>query len=153
MVLVIGAISFASYQMFLKPKTSPKPANQPTKQQSDAQVMVVDKTADGSGKTPQSYESPSLDGVINFKSVADDMLTIRATINQSISAGTCSLTLTRNTDKKQVLKSAEIVQNPSSATCKGFDVPVSELGSGKWDIVIEVTSGNKTGKINGEITI
>jgi len=158
-VLAIGAIGFASYQLFLKPKPTTKPTNEPTKQQSDAQAVVVDKAVDDSGKTPQSYESsdktdsPSLDGVINFKSVANDMLTIRATINQSISAGTCSLTLTRTTDKKQVLKSAEIVQNPSSATCKGFDVPVSELGSGKWNIVIEVTSGNKTGKISGEITI
>ena len=120
---------------------------------------VSDGGTDGSGKTPQPYESsdktenPSLDGVINFKSVVNDMLTIRVTINQSISSGTCSLTLTRTTDKKQVLKSAEIVQNPSSTTCKGFDVPISELGSGTWSIVIEIVDGDKTGNISGEVTI
>lgn len=121
--------------------------------------LTRDGGTDGSDKTPQQFEdseittSPSLDGIINYKSVSNGVLIIRATINQSINTGTCALTLTRSSDKKQVSKSAEIVPNPSSATCKGFDIPVSELGSGKWNIVIEVTDGDKTGTISGDITI
>lgn len=96
---------------------------------------------------PQLYEgentntSAGLTGVITAKSVAGDNLIIRNTINQMVNGGTCELTLTSSS--KTVRKSAEIIQNPSSSACAGFDVPVAELGSGRWNIEIKVSSGDK----------
>jgi hypothetical protein len=112
-------------------------------------------------KTPPQYDTPKTDepqkptisGVINYKSVMDDRLSIRVTIDQKINSGICDLKLTRNSPKKSVTKSAEVLANPSSATCKGFDIPVSELGSGTWNIIITVTSGDKKGDITGQVSL
>lgn len=95
--------------------------------------------------------SKSLTGVINFKSVIDGTLTIRNTINQALSSGTCDLTMTNGS--KTVTKNSGITQNPSSSSCEGFDIPVSELASGSWKVSIVVTSGDRTGTIIDEVTI
>ncbi len=96
---------------------------------------------------PQLYEgentntSAGLTGAINSKSVSGDYLVIRSTINQFIDSGTCELTL--RSGSKTVSRSVEIIQNPSSSSCAGFDIPVSELSSGQWNIEIKVSSGNR----------
>lgn len=108
-------------------------------------------------ETPKQYEGDnpntdkSLTGIINYKSVADGNLTLRVTIDQSLTAGTCSLKLT--SAGKTVTRSASIITNPSSSTCEGFSVPVSELSSGQWAIEITVTSGNRTGTFKDRVTI
>lgn len=97
--------------------------------------------------------SPTLTGVLNYKAVVDDKLSIRVTIDQAVSSGVCNLTLTNQSSGKTVAKTAQTVQNPSSASCMGFDVPLAELGSGAWNIVIEITGDGKTGKITGDINL
>ena len=92
-----------------------------------------------------------LSGVINYSAVVGDKLTIRTTINQTVSTGTCNLTLTNGS--KTVTKTSGIMQNPSSASCEGFDVPVSELGSGNWSIPIAISSGGKSGNLKGSVKI
>lgn len=103
--------------------------------------------------TDQPNASSSLTGVINYKSVVGENLSIRITIYQLVNNGSCNLVLARNSDQKRVTKSAEIIQNPSSATCKGFEIPISELGAGKWTISVIITSGEKTGEIKDEVTL
>ena len=108
-------------------------------------------------KSPSQYEgedpntTASLTGFVSFSSVVDDNLVIRTTIDQSLNSGTCKLTLTKGA--MTVTKTSDIVANPSSSTCSGFDIPTSELSSGKWNIYITLTNGNKTGTITGEATI
>lgn len=117
-------------------------------------------------KTPPQYEEPAkneeqpknneqsdLAGIINYKAVSRGSLSIRVTIDERLESGTCTLTLTHATSGKKVTKSAAVVTNPSSSTCEGFDVPVSELGSGKWNITVAVKSNNLTGKIEDTVTI
>ena len=97
---------------------------------------------------PQLYEgsnantSEGLTGVITTKSVMGDNLVIRNTVDQLVNGGTCTLTLTSGS--KIITKTAEIVQNPSSSTCAGFDIPITELGKGSWSIEIKVSSGDKS---------
>lgn len=95
--------------------------------------------------------SNGLSGVINYKAVSEGNLIIRTTINQSISSGTCQLTLSSN--GRTVTKSTNISQNPSSSTCQGFDIPVSELSQGTWQIDIEITSGDKNTTLKGTVEI
>lgn len=94
-----------------------------------------------------------LTGILNYKAVTDNNLVLRVTIDQTISSGTCALTLTDSSGGRVVTRSAGIIQNPSSSTCEGFNVPVSELGSGTWKIEVGVNGDNKTGAITGEVTI
>lgn len=106
---------------------------------------------------PQLYEgdntnrSNSLTGVITTKSVASGSLTIRNTINQLVDTGSCKLTLTSGS--RTVTRSVEIIQNPSSSTCAGFDVPVAELGQGQWSIQIDITSGDKQATLKDTVNI
>lgn len=106
---------------------------------------------------PQLYEgenvnnSGGLTGVITAKSVMGDSLIIRNTIDQLVGSGTCTLTLTSGS--KTVTKTAEIVQNPSSSTCAGFDVPFAELGKGSWNIEIKVSSGDKSMTLKETVNI
>ena len=106
---------------------------------------------------PTSYEgsnpntSNSLTGFINYKAVVGNALSLRVTIDQSISSGVCALTLSSN--DRTVTKTVPVVQNPSSATCEGFSIPVSELGSGKWDISLTITSDDRAGTFKDSVTI
>lgn len=95
--------------------------------------------------------SESLTGVINYSGVSDGNLIIRTTINQAISSGSCRLTLTSGS--KTVTRDSGIVSNPSSASCEGFDIPTSELGSGNWNITITITDGNRSGELKGSVTV
>ena len=112
-------------------------------------------------KVPKQYDTPkdssqtsnSLTGTINYSSVVDGTLVIRATINQSPSNGSCQLTLTNKSTGRTIVKSADIVANPSSSTCNGFDIPVSQLSSGSWSITINLTSGDSSGQITGSAEI
>lgn len=110
------------------------------------------------GKTPAQYEgdnannSDTLTGTINVATVAGDKLIIRVTIDQLLSGtGTCELTLSNS---GQVLKyQANTIDNPSSASCEGFDIPVSSLSAGDWDVNINVTTSDRTGTLTGKVTI
>lgn len=95
--------------------------------------------------------SEVLTGVINYKAVVGSNLSLRTTINQTLSSGTCKLTLSNGS--KVVTKSSAIMQNPSSSTCEGFDIPISELGSGTWSLEVVVTSGDRTGTLKDSVTI
>ena len=162
-VLILGGGVYAYYAT--RPsddKRSTETANNDTPKTNDETDKTNDKTTpttlgeDGKD-TPKQYEgdspntSNSLTGVINYKSVVDGNLTLRVTIDQSLTSGTCSLKLT--SAGKTVTRSASIITNPSSSTCEGFSVPVSELSSGQWTIEITVTSGGRTGTFKDKVTI
>lgn len=101
------------------------------------------------GSDPNNAQS--LTGVITYSAVAGDKLVIRTSINQSLNSGICELTLSQGV--KIITKTAEIAINPSSSTCQGFDVPVSELGSGKWSVSIKVNGDGRTGILSGNASI
>lgn len=169
--LIFWAVCFAliaSLTIFILEKSHvtnlyKKPVNQKTAI-INGPTNVIDypiNNGDGSSNSPDNKQSgtdkpntsETLSGTINYKSVVGETLSVRATIYQIIDTGTCSLTLTRTSDNKTVSKTAEVAQNPSSSTCKGFDIPVSELGSGQWNIKVVVTDGGKTGEITDEVSL
>lgn len=113
---------------------------------------------DSDGKTPVQYEGDNpntaqdFTGFITNKSVnsTSGQLTIRLTIDQLVQpAGTCTLELASTTSSATVTKTAPTVDNPSSSSCQGFDIPLSELSSGKWRIKVQVKNNSKSGEIDG----
>ena len=138
-------------------KTVIKKATKKTKK-STKPVSTNDPEEDPFGKKPVQNEgtdpnqSSTYTGVVNYAGVVDQKLMIRVTINQFIQeTGTCTLTL-RSQDKTYQV-SAPTINNSSYATCRGFDIPISELSTGHWDINIKVTTSNKSGLINGKVDI
>jgi len=110
-------------------------------------------------QTPKQYETPddktnaptsSIVGTLNTN-LTNNTLQIRVTVPQLLGTGHCTLTLTRGGDT--LTKNAAVVNNPSTSSCGGWDVPLSNLSSGTWNIDVLITSGDKSGHITGEVDI
>ena len=102
------------------------------------------------GEDPNDAEA--LSGVVTYAGVNGEKLMIRVNIDQYLGGGQCKLELMK--DGITVYNNmANIVGGASTATCEGFDVPVSEIGRGALEIVINVSSGDRSGIIRGEMSI
>ena len=97
-------------------------------------------------------ENSSLTGVVTYAAVSGDNLMIRVNIDQYLNNGECMLLLSTagNIIYSNV---AKVVSSAATATCEGFNVPVSLLESGQYNIVVEIDSGGKSGTIKGEVKI
>ena len=147
-VLAIGAIGFASYQVFLKPKPAPKPANEATKEKSDAQAVAIDKTADNNTKNSDqaasqqqaSSAASSAKVTITYAAQNGTNLSVSAQVSGTTS-GTCSLTATKGS--ATITKTAPVGYLVSYYICQGFDVPTSEFAQkGEWNVVVELVTAS-----------
>lgn len=111
----------------------------------DTKQQVVEEA-----EKPETSQPSTL--TVSFTSAAQsgNTLRVRAMIQQVVT-GTCTLTLKKGSET--VTKTASTYPNASVTTCKGFDVPVSELSSGKWDATLSVTAGKATGAATTTVTI
>ena len=97
-------------------------------------------------------EANDLSGVVTYAGVNNGKLMIRVNIDQYLTDGKCELTLTRG--GATIYNSiTNIVGSATTATCEGFDVPVSELGGGNVGINIKLKTDGRTGSIQGEANI
>ena len=89
---------------------------------------------------------------MTYAGVSGDVLMIRVNRDQYLAEGNCELNLIRN---GTVIYSdtTGIVTAATTATCEGFNVPISSLSNGNYQIVINLSSDNKTGTISGEVNI
>lgn len=101
------------------------------------------------GSDPQISEK--LSGIITYSGVVGQMLVIRTNIDQFLSEGSCYLKLSNNTTV--IEKQSNLIINPASSTCDGFNLPLAELSNGNWDIEITISGNNKSGTIKGKVSI
>lgn len=136
-----------------------------TPDQTDEQPndQTTDDDPTNGGKTPPRYEggsvqdSDTLTGNISGISVAGNNLSIRVTINQYITDpdGRCELTLTAPSGATYDYWS-DLIQNPQTTSCYGWDIPVSELGgnvSGHWTAKVVVNGDGRTGTFTQEVDL
>lgn len=95
--------------------------------------------------------SATLTGVLTRADVANGNLVLRVNIDQYLTSGTCELTLKNGANIYS--ETANISDSASTSTCEGFDIPISKLVSGSWDITIKLNSGDKTGEISGKAVV
>lgn len=69
----------------------------------------------------------------------------------TIPDGTCTLTVKNG--EKQDVQTADVIYQPMYSTCAGFSVPVSKLGNGTWDLVLEVESRGRQHSANGTMVV
>ena len=133
---------------------TPDNPDQPEKKeesQTDSEVeKEKEKSTQYEGENPN--KASGVTGVITYAGVSGSNLMIRVNIDQYLNGGNCSLTLTKDGNSVYTA-SASIIDSASTSTCEGFNVPVSGLSSGKYNIVININSGEKTGIISGEVTV
>lgn len=172
LILVLFGV-FLIWNYFIRPDKPQSPPtnpenNQPIKPSSNKEVDHDKEeqntpSANNDGKTPTQNEgdnpntSENFTGFITNKNInsTSQQLTIRVTIDQLVQpAGTCTLRLTSAESGSVVTKTAPTIDNPSYSSCQGFDIPLSELSSGKWRIDINVRNATKSGNItSSEVVI
>ena len=116
----------------------------------DLEVVEKEKVVQYEGEDPNVSEE--LTGVVTYAGVSGDNLMIRVNIDQYLESGKCVLSLTRDGNEAYT-DEAGIATAASTATCEGFNVPVSVLGVGDYEIIIRLSAGDKVGTIRGEASI
>lgn len=116
----------------------------------DEEVVEKEKVVQYEGENPNKQEE--LTGVVTYAGVNNGVLMVRVNIDQYISGGRCNLVLRQN-GVDVYGASAEIIASVATSTCDGFEVPVSNIGVGDFDIVINLNANGKTGVIRGGVNI
>ena len=162
-VAVAVAVYFVGKTLIKKDEQEVKPSNETTeeveKMPTQDDFTTPDDTDDGMPeKKTVLYEggdpnkSPELTGVVTGSNVANGNLVIWTNIDQYLNTGTCELILQEN-GQKVYKDEVKIVADVSTSYCEDFVVPVSAVGAGQYQIIINLNSGDKTGIINGEVEL
>ncbi len=116
----------------------------------ERQPVKKEETVQYDGANPNA--SSSITGAITYATVSGDNLVIRVNIDQYLSGGKCTLGL-RQGGGNVYSAEASVIDSASTSTCEGFNVPVNGLLSGEYNIIIYISSGDKTGEISGGVTL
>lgn len=158
LIVLIGGLSYYVFALngnlfgwqFRKENSSIN-MDPPTEEQIKAGEQAKQETVeDDQGKPGAGDDTPTPDTSgpldVGFSAVNQngDVLQVRIMVQEVLSSGECTLTLTNGA--KTVTKTAAVYPTASISTCKGFDVPVSELSSGAWNLTVDVVSNDRNGK-------
>lgn len=111
-----------------------------------------------SGSDPLPQPSPGEDGksavglAITASNQSDQAYQLRTMIYALANDGTCALTLT-GPSGKTVTKSASVQPLSNTTTCKGFDIPLTELTAGTWKVRLIFENTNLMGSTDSTITV
>lgn len=132
-------------------KESAEKAEDVEKGKDEAERAVEQKKVEQyDGDDPNAAEE--LSGAITYAGVANGVLMVRVNIDQYLEGGQCELNLARG--GSVIYNSVtEVVGGPATSSCAGFDVAVSELGTGAIEINVGINSGERSGMIRGEANI
>lgn len=123
----------------------------PSNSQQSTGSLAKEEVVNKSTSTPGDSNDGSIPVVITAIQPGDTVL-IRTTIGIIATEGTCVLNM-NGPDGKTYRGSTGIQAMSSTSTCKGFNVPLSELSSGKWTITISVKSAGAYGSATAEATL
>jgi hypothetical protein len=171
LALAAVAAGFTAYSLAVSradnSKASRSFGDAPTDEQLSAGDDIADRTktqSDG-GSDPNAVGSdrppaptPAPDGGKSIVKVTiasvnqnDGVLQIRTLISAVASTGSCTLTLVN--EGVTITRTAQIQALPSSATCKGFDIALSELSVGPWQATLVYENDELTGTATKEIKV
>lgn len=103
------------------------------------------------GENPNT--SGGITGVVTYAGVSGDTLLIRVNIDQYLASGSCALALSQD-GAVFYEETVGVVDSASTATCEGFNIPISKVKtSGTIGIVVLVKLGEKSGVIEGEVSL
>lgn len=134
--------------------------NAPTDEQIKAGNDVKKANLDNSASTTDTPSTPvsqpgsnkqSVEVIITAANQNSGILQVRTQISRVVNTGQCTLTLTQSS--KTVTKTADVQALASTSTCKGFDIPVSELSAGSWNITLTYENDTLFGTTSEVITI
>jgi len=130
----------------------PTTDQQSTTSNTTEQVQATDasKTTGTTGTDQPAAPAATTGGTVKTVSVtitsanqSDTTLQVRSLIGAVVNTGSCTLTLSNGS--RTGTKKSGVQPTANSSTCQGFNVPVSELSSGTWSMMISFTDSNLSG--------
>lgn len=116
----------------------------------EQEVVRKEEVPQYDGEDPNNSEG--ITGAITYAGVSGSVLMIRVNVDQYLSGGSCNLRI--NEYGGEIYSdSASLISSASTMTCEGFDVPVSAIGGGNFEIFVDVNADGKSGTIKGEANI
>ena len=102
------------------------------------------------GKDPEVITG-SRTVTITAASVNGDLLQIRALIQGVVSSGKCQVSVKKD-GQEIISETADVQPGPSSTTCRGFDLDVSDVENGALTASVNYIDGNQV-STSGEQTV
>jgi len=168
LIIIVGAIGAAAYykvgpfktsddSVNLKPPTTDqKKAGDSAKQNTVNPTGNKESGSTGSDPLPPPIQNgsskPTVGADITAANQNSDVLQVRMLIQAVTSAGTCTLSMT-GPGNRTYLATASVQAQPSSTTCKGFDIPISSLAPGSWAITINFSNDDYTATASKQVSI
>lgn len=101
---------------------------------------------------PGNGEKPSVDMEVTATSIDGGYLRVRTLIQTVTNSGMCELILEKPGATPYTL-SADVQALANSTTCQGFDIPVSSLSTGTWNMTISFQNETIQASTTKQVTI
>jgi len=140
-----------------------EPSNEQKQQGEDTKQDIIDSENNNSDSSSEqniskeegsSSETPStnkLETIITVLEADEKTLYVRSETQGIYAEGSCTLTLTKS--GKTITKNASVQALPQTTTCKGFNIPRSELSSGTYSVTLKVSAGGKNSVNKDEVSL
>lgn len=104
---------------------------------------------------PTAIEGSNLKAVqvaITSTNQIDSTIQIRTIIYAIDSGGTCTIKLER-TGYNTITQSSDLQNLANTSTCKGFNLPISSVATGDWNMTVSYLSTKLTGSTSQTLTV
>jgi len=102
--------------------------------------------------TPSTGGKSTVQLTITAINQTNSTLQIRTLISSLNDGGTCALTATK-TDAASITQTVNVQNLSNTSTCQGFDIPISQMSKGTWNITINYNSTTLAGSVSGMATV
>ncbi|MBP9738452.1 hypothetical protein KBD20_02060 [Candidatus Saccharibacteria bacterium] len=165
-LILFGIGGYLAYVYFSSTNNSSTSINydEATSEQKNAGNQTKDSSVDANDKSkpisgsdqpaapvPQENGKGKISATMTAANQNGSLVQIRFDIGGVTSTGTCTLTLKNGS--KSVTKSTGVQALAGSTTCKGFDVPVSELSPGVWQTTLHFENDSLAADTAGTIEV
>lgn len=118
----------------------------PTNEEVDTGTQIKQDSVD---RDPQADEKTVNVTVTAIE--AGELVRVRSIINPVFTGGSCKLTMSMGATV--ITRQAGVQALSSYSTCKGFDIPLSELSRGTWTATVSFSSGSSSGSGVAKVVI
>jgi hypothetical protein len=162
LLIAVGAIGYMAYSgtaIFSDQSPTQETTNAPNQPLSEEALGVEpakqsDPTSNSAKSNTDSPDQTIPDGELIEITVAqrnEDAYAVRTLIKKITNEGTCRLVM--KSRQKSYTETAGVQATASSSTCKGFNIPLDQLGKGTWTIQVTYSKGSITSKATKEVII
>lgn len=103
--------------------------------------------------TPPNGGKSTVGVILSATNKTDSTLQVRAIIQNVTNTGECTLILKKQGTETIRTYKVGVQASSSTSTCKGFDIPLSELSTGTWELSLIFENDSLRGETSKDVII